>query len=91
VIDTNQGDPGHPGVSEIANSWNQQANASLQNYSYSASSNAVDVGGRICGARFGSGAVFERTYRAFLTAVVPWHVSAYARGGAGLMPPNRQT
>jgi hypothetical protein len=68
VVDRNQGDPGHPGVSELANKSNPQANASLQAYMYEAiSDTAVHVGGRICGAAWGGpGAVFERTYRVFL-------------------------
>jgi hypothetical protein len=67
VVDRNQGDAAHPGISEIGNRSNAQANASLQNYSYyAASDTAVAVSGRISGAFWGSGAIFERTYRVFL-------------------------
>jgi hypothetical protein len=67
VIDRTKGDSGHPGVQEIANNSNGQANDSLERYDYRAISDAaVRVSGRICGEAFqGDKARFDRTYRVF--------------------------
>ena len=91
VIDSTLGDPGHPGISEVAESSNRQALTSLTSYTYAtASDRTAYVRGRICGsAWWGPGAVFERTYRVFTVAApVPpstgfqdYAVSAYAPGG----------
>jgi hypothetical protein len=67
VIDRTKGDPGHPGVQEIANNSNGQANRSLERYDYRAISDAaVRVSGRICGQSLQRDkARFNRTYRVF--------------------------
>jgi hypothetical protein len=67
--DGQQGDPGHPGVKEIANNSNGRANDTLKNYNYRATADTtVGVFGHICGDAglvIGSpqDAVFDRTYR----------------------------
>jgi hypothetical protein len=65
--DGQTGDPGHPGVREIANASNTQANDSLADYNYRAlSDTSVGVFGRICGRRSlfdPEDAEFNRTYR----------------------------
>jgi hypothetical protein len=98
VIDPTLGDPGHPGVSELANNSNPQANASLQFYGYSTTSDhSVRVNGRVSGGNWlGTPAIFERTYRVFTTpAPVPpptsfqdYSISAYAPGGVFWYPPS---
>ena len=72
-IDHSQGDSGHPGLSEIENNSNRQANDSLRNYNYGAQSdNQATVSGTIRGAGFkGPGAIFERKYRVYLVEVIP--------------------
>jgi hypothetical protein len=66
-------DVGHAGVAEIANDSNDQANDSLDNYNYHATSDvAVQVTGRICGERWqGDKARFKRTYRVFTRSEKP--------------------
>jgi hypothetical protein len=75
VIDRREGkgDPGHPGVLEIANNSNNQANTTLRNYNYQPTSDSnVSVTGRICGANWwGPGAIFERTYRVLTRSEQP--------------------
>ncbi|MDP9373955.1 MAG: hypothetical protein M3Q65_16160 [Chloroflexota bacterium] len=68
-----KGDPGHPGVMEIGNNSNNQANTSLRNYNYQPTSDSnVSVTGRICGANYwGPGAIFERTYRVLTRSEQP--------------------
>ncbi len=66
-------DPGHPGIKEIANDSNGQANSSLENYNYQRISDAeVNVTGRICGeSLWRDEARFDRTYRVFTRSVKP--------------------
>jgi hypothetical protein len=77
VIDRTKGDAGHPGVSEIANDSNSQANDSLSSYDYQAISDAtVQVSGRICGDSWSNKtsedyAQFNRTYRAHIRSEQP--------------------
>lgn len=68
TIDRSQGDPGHPGISEISNDSNRQANDTLRSYNYQpVGDHAVSFTGRICGAGlWGPGAIFQRTYRVYL-------------------------
>ena len=68
-----KGDPGHPGVAELANASNSQANSSLRNYNYQATSDtSVQVSGTIEGANgWGAGAVFHRTYQVLLRSEQP--------------------
>jgi hypothetical protein len=66
------GDPGHEGVSEIANNSDDEANSSLRSYNYQATDSSVQVSGRISGSNnWGSGARFERTYRVFTRSEQP--------------------
>jgi hypothetical protein len=73
VIDRSKGTPGHPGVSEIANDSNGQANSSLENYNYqSTSDTSVQISGRICGQSLNRDeARFNRTYRVFTRSEQP--------------------
>lgn len=66
-------DENHPGVAEIANNSNGQANDTLDDYDYRAISDiAVRVKGRICGARAqGDKARFKRVYRVFTRSEEP--------------------
>ncbi|CCH79180.1 hypothetical protein BN12_4040012 [Nostocoides japonicum T1-X7] len=68
-----KGDPGHPGVSELTNQSNQQADSSLRNYNYQANSDtSVLVSGTIEGANWWKdGAIFERTYRVHTRSAQP--------------------
>jgi hypothetical protein len=67
-----KGDPGHPGVSEIANNSDSEANDSLRSYNYQATDSTVQVSGRISGNDWwGSGANFRRTYRVFTRSEQP--------------------
>ncbi|GAA1662299.1 hypothetical protein GCM10009744_65120 [Kribbella alba] len=96
VIDSTLGDPGHPGISEAADSSNNQALTSLTSYTYAATSDrTAHVSGRICGsAWWGPGAAFERTYRVFTvaapvptpTAFQDYAVSVYAPAGLPWSP-----
>ena len=71
VVDTSPergNDPGHPGMKEIANDSNDQANSSLKGYNYQRISDAtVEVSGQVRGggSTFGDEARFDRTYRVF--------------------------
>lgn len=73
--DGQQGDPGHPGVKEIANNSNGRANDSLTNYNYRAiSDTSVSVFGRICGRASiisPENAEFSRTYRVLTRSAQP--------------------
>ncbi|HEV7942522.1 MAG TPA: hypothetical protein VGP17_06950 [Solirubrobacteraceae bacterium] len=73
VIDRSKGDPGHPGISEVANNSNEQANESLRGYNYQASGDAaVQISGTINSAGgWGSGAEFSREYTVFLRSEQP--------------------
>lgn len=76
VVDTRPDrgpDPGHPGMQEIANDSNGQANSSLENYNYQRIADAeVKVSGRICGQSLERDkARFDRTYRVFTRSVKP--------------------
>jgi hypothetical protein len=66
-------DPGHPGMKEIANNSNGQANSSLENYNYRRIADAtVEVSGRICGQSLERDkARFNRTYRVFTRSTQP--------------------
>lgn len=66
-------DPGHPGMKEIANNSNGQANSSLENYNYQRISDAdVLVSGRICGeSLWRDEARFNRDYVVFTRSVNP--------------------
>lgn len=67
-IDRSQGDPSHPGISEIESYDNRQSRDSLRGYNYQPlDDQRIHVEGRICGAGGidGPGAIFERTYRVF--------------------------
>lgn len=66
-------DPGHPGMKEIANNSNGQANSSLENYNYRRIADAsVEVTGRICGESLQRDkARFNRTYRVFTRSIQP--------------------
>lgn len=68
VIDTGNGDPQHPGVSELTVEDNRQSVNTLREYNYRPiSPTAVLVSGRVCGAGgWGPGAIFSRSYRIFL-------------------------
>lgn len=63
----------HPGVAEIDDNSNSQANESLDRYGYGATSEiSVGVWGRICGSRGqGAKARFNRTYRVFTRSEHP--------------------
>jgi hypothetical protein len=76
VVDTRahrDSDPGHPGMKEIANNSNGQANRSLENYNYRRIADAtVEVSGRISGQSLQRDkARFNRTYRVFTRSVAP--------------------
>jgi hypothetical protein len=77
VIDRSRGDAGHPGVAELANNSNAQANESLGGYNYQAVSDAtVQIMGKICGDTWSNNtsedkAQFNRTYRVFLRSEQP--------------------
>jgi hypothetical protein len=77
VIDRSQGDTGHPGVAELANDSNDQANESLSGYNYQAVSDAsVQIMGEICGDAFSNNtsedkAQFNRSYRVFMRSEQP--------------------
>jgi hypothetical protein len=59
-----KGDADHPGVEELANDSDDEANSSLRSYNYQASDSAVQVSGRISGkGQWRSGANFNRKYR----------------------------
>ncbi len=66
-------DPGHPGMREIANNSNGQANSSLENYNYRRiADGSVEVSGRICGQSLQRDkARFNRTYRVFTRSAQP--------------------
>jgi hypothetical protein len=66
-------DSGHPGMKEIANNSNGQANSSLERYDYKPISDAaVQVSGRICGQSLQRDkARFNRTYRVFTRSTEP--------------------
>jgi hypothetical protein len=73
-IDYTKGDlPDHPGVSQTAVRGNHQANNSLRQYNYRATDDThVQVFGQIQGAGgYGDGAIFDRSYRAYLTKPPP--------------------
>jgi hypothetical protein len=70
IVDRDKGDSGHPGVEEIDNNSNSQANDTLTNYSYGVlTDHSVSVSGNVCGSGAvntgpGTGdASFKRTYR----------------------------
>lgn len=71
-------DPDRPGIAEIANDSNGQANDSLDSYEYRATSDiSAGVFGRICGERWqGDKARFRRTYRVFTRSPQPKPSSA---------------
>jgi hypothetical protein len=77
VIDRSRGDSGHPGISELANNSNAQANESLSGYNYQAVSDAtVQIMGKICGDSWSNNteedvARFNRTYRVFMRSERP--------------------
>jgi hypothetical protein len=73
VIDRSKGDAGHPGISEIENNSNEQANNSLREYNYQASGDAaVQISGTINSAgSWGSGAEFSREYTVHLRSEQP--------------------
>lgn len=66
-------DPAHPGMKEIANDSNSQANDSLESYDYKPiSDTTVQVSGRICGQSLQRDkARFNRTYRVFTRSEQP--------------------
>jgi hypothetical protein len=66
-------DAGHPGIQEISNDSNGQANSSLENYNYQRIADAeVQVSGRICGQSLQRDkARFNRTYRVFTRSITP--------------------
>jgi hypothetical protein len=66
-------DPGHPGLKEVANNSNGQANDSLERYNYKPISDAtVQVSGRICGQSLQRAkARFNRTYHIFTRLAQP--------------------
>lgn len=68
-VDPAKGDPGHPGVQEIANDSNNQANNSLRGYNYQAiNAQSVQIVGTVCGAGGdGPGAIFYREYAVYET------------------------
>jgi hypothetical protein len=73
--DGQTGDPGHPGVREVANASNAQANNSLADYNYRAlSDTSVGVFGKICGRAnllHPDDADFNRTYRVLTRSPAP--------------------
>ena len=73
VVDRDQGDPGHEGVSEIANDSNHQANTSLEAYNYRALDDAtIQVSGSVTGdSGWGPGAQFSRTYKVYMRSENP--------------------
>jgi hypothetical protein len=77
VIDRSRGDPGHPGIAELANNSNGQANDSLSGYNYQAVSDAsLQITGKICGDEWSNNtsedkAEFNRTYRVFMRSEQP--------------------
>ena len=84
VVDTRPSrgsDAGHPGLQEIANDSNGQANSSLENYNYRRISDAdVSVSGKICGQSLERDkARFDRTYKVFTRSVLPKPTSAEAK------------
>jgi hypothetical protein len=73
IIDQSKGDPGHPGVSQVAIRGNQRGRDTLRAYTYRAISDTqAQVFGTIEGAGgLGPGAIFDRTYRVFLISQQP--------------------
>lgn len=77
VIDRSRGDAGHPGVAEVANDSNDQADESLSGYNYQAvSDGTVQIMGEICGDSWSNNtsedkAQFNRTYRVFMRSEQP--------------------
>ncbi|HEX8075816.1 MAG TPA: hypothetical protein VF545_12655 [Thermoleophilaceae bacterium] len=77
VIDRSRGDAGHPGVAELANDSNDQADDTLSGYNYQAVSDAtVQVMGKVCGDTYSNNtsedkAEFNRTYRVFMRSEQP--------------------
>lgn len=63
----------HPGIAELEDNSNDQANDTLDDYSYQAiSETSFEVKGRICGARTqGPKARFRRSYRVFTRSSQP--------------------
>jgi hypothetical protein len=66
-------DETHPGIAQIEDNSNSQANETLDDYSYKATSDiSVEVKGRICGERGqGDKARFKRKYRVFTRSEQP--------------------
>ena len=67
-LDRSKGDAAHAGISQIAVNDNQQSAGSLTAYNYFARDDLhLQVEGQVCSAGgWGAGAIFQRTYRAFL-------------------------
>jgi hypothetical protein len=68
IIDRSKGDPGHPGISQLSDGDNRQADGTLgSTLNYQPISNyEVQVSGHICGASAdGPGAIFNRTYKIY--------------------------
>jgi hypothetical protein len=73
VIDRSQGDPGHGGVSDIADNSNSQARNTLRSHNYQATDDStVVVSGTVQGSNgYGAGAIFNHTYRVFTRSQNP--------------------
>jgi hypothetical protein len=72
LIDRTKGDPGHGGLSEVADASNQRGRDSLQAYNYRAKTDTdALVEGQISGKFNESGAIFDRTYEVYLRSEKP--------------------